>query len=321
MTTGANGIPQRLLQQVYRGLMQEDEGPEFVRIIEEVGRVEQVGAFDGSYPLEPTESTLQGGVGDGIDAGVEPGSPMETTDAELIDIDYNLLQFHHAAKLPDAKRVNWRDATGESLVENRLSTCQTVANLKVDLHVDERLTNQIDSDDNKEVDVTSLGGGNAAWNTSSGTPVSDVRMATISEVPGADTLLIGAELASEMATNAEFAAKVNSYSGAGVTEDQMVDTFLSEVKSLENVEIVEAKYNVNQEGEDAEISYAFGQEAWLGYGRDLALFTLDSQEINNPQAVQEYRELEGYTVMAWKRFHELQRPSKDLGARLTNVYS
>lgn len=309
MATSANGVPAGLVREVFMGLQSNGKAPVANEI---VGRTQTVNDGHGTTFLLPSVTTLP----KAEDKGLPPGSPVQDHDAEMSKFAYTLLMYKQTAKIPFMTEQNWRSASGGDIVAERLEYCQEVSNLKVDLNLEAILK---DTDLNLAQDVTAGGDGNVfngAWNSSSGTPLNDLKYIGRNLIPGARTITLGGQLADGMCANPQFTAKATNFSGSAVSNEFLVQTIKKETP-FDTVEVIDKFYNVKAEGLEEQVEFIFPTDAWIGYGRDLIKFDLGP---NNPRPLMEEKKVDEYTRVGYSQYSQFKRPTKRLGMVVQNAF-
>jgi len=307
MAYDRNLIPQPTLNELLRGL-ERAEGS----IADLLCDFREVGALEGTIPVEPSVSSLPDGTASSA-SGVVEGAELPAVDQTHAEVAYRVKRYGAQTYIRDGIRDSLDNTTGVSALEVSLKKLRDTAHKSIDL----KLESVLDSTSlNLEADVTGGSYGGAAWNDggTNSTPLQDIATARRT-VPGADTLFIGLQVADVLRAHPDFIAETSNISAGELGEAELAGFLRRKYASLVNVVIGDVFFsNTANEGQTLSTGFDLDDSVWLGYKRDLVLC-----EFGSAHTEQERRAAQKSTIVTYERSIDIIRPHQDMGIVFTNT--
>jgi hypothetical protein len=309
MAYDRNTIPQDVVDTLLRGLERESGS-----IADLLCDREEVETLEGTFPVEPSVSSLPDG-SDDQNSGVAEGVDLSQSDQEMDEASYKVLRYGDSTAVRDGVRDSITNKTGVSSLERSLRKIRTVAHKKIDLFLESILDS---TSLNLEADVTSGDYGGAEWDDggSTSTPLQDIALARRT-VPGADMMFIGLEVADVLRAHPDFIAESSNISAGELGEGELAAFIRRKYSSINEVVIGDTYFsNSANEGQTLSTQFDLADTVWLGYKRDLILC-----EMGGPHSEQERDAKKKSTILTYERSIDIIRPHQDMGITFTNTLS
>lgn len=271
--------------------------------------IDYVGTLSGTIPGLSAVTTLAN-AGRG---GLRPGEAAPQAEAGMITTTYNCLRYHGEYGLTKEEMMSLA-GFGVSTVELFMRKAVVDSNLQVDIDLALVLASQ-SLNRTYDMDVDGSGEWDDATN---GRPIADIMAARKDKVPGADTLVLGMEVAHTLLRHPDFVAETSNFS-AGQLSVAELSAVIRAKTGVPNVVILDKFYNTAARGLTHAIGYVGDTLAWLGHSSDLIMMrpTMDGQDqpydapVNNPPS----------HTFGYYQFCDIVRPNIDMGCTFLNIFT
>lgn len=237
--------------------------------------------------------------------GVQPGENTDFANSSLSTTNYDMLVYKKGHRFTDEEFEDlsqYMDVVGQHMP---ILYSYSETGLALDL-----LT-LLQAETNNQAAV------NGAWDVETSTPIEDAMLGIRTYVPGADTVLVGANTADDLKVHVDLKEAVSQYAGRGsLGTDEALASVLRNALGVKNVYIARQKYNSANEGQTRTNAYVFGDWFWAGFKQNLICV---KQRGNDGKTTVWRDEDRGTTNLSYKRVADLIRPSTDGGVEFTGV--
>lgn len=303
------GVSPVTINQVMRGLQRRRANGE-VSFADRICRRIGVSGTSGTTFVEPSIISIPPG---GLKPGVPHGTSVKRRGGKLEELKFNLRMFKDLSEVPFADKIDG-DTAGYDTVASRLAYSMSIADMQLDLHLSNMLSNLDDegvaAEYNRSFDVTADGGG-ALWDAAGSKPLYDLNLMK-RQVGKIDLVVIGDLAVTELAGNSQFLGNAGFKIEAGEVQHTDVQKIIASKMGIptNRVIIFDAYYRSEGEGVNMELQRLFDKGIWMGIGADLVMFDLDRE---NPRAINEPNKVDENVVVGYSRSAEIQRPHPELG--------
>ena len=269
-------------------------------IVDQVCTVMERSALSGAVQYLDSAVTL------GRDTpGAQPGENTDFADSSLSSTNYDLLTYKKGHRFTDEEFEDLQQYT------DVVGTHMPILYSNVETGVSLDLLTLLQAETNNQAAQ------NGAWDVETSTPIEDMLLGIRTYVPGADSVIIGANTADDLKLHVDLKESVSSYAGRGsLGGDEALAQVLRNMLGVANVHICRQIYNTANEGQTSSVGYVFGDWFWAGFKSNLLAV---KQKKTDGTTLTWRDDDRGTTNLSYRRVIDLIRPSTDGGVEFTGV--
>lgn len=303
MGVDINSIPAGLLAELRTGLRTRKDS-----IAHQVcSVVTRKTTLEGSVPLKSSKTTLARRHGRLAEFEEKPSHGGDAG-----SVQYSCGRYQ-GVRIISVREKNDFEVFGEDVLADRVDLAYADAMFDLDYDL---MTLLSSTTLNTAFSVTGAGFG--AWTSGSSKPLKDLQKIKSTILPGADRLIMGADVGFTLASNANLLAGLHNFSGGSIPFDRLAGLIAEAVDiPAGNVHIVSKQYNAANEGQAVSTAVLGSGLVWFGVSENLMLIDPEMEE-NSTIDVERNPRQAAYEAI-YTQWADLLRPLQETAIVLTNV--